>query len=59
MPMGKYSDFAACVTAQKAKGLSDEEAARYCGFLKSRIEGTKAKHQSFEYPVDEEDGEAY
>jgi hypothetical protein len=55
MPLGKYKDFAACILAQKAKGMSDEEANRYCGFIQSRIEGTKAKHQQYEFPEDEDE----
>ena len=56
MPLGKYPTFAACVTAQKEKGLSSEEASRYCGYIQAKIEGTKAKHQAFEYPEDDECG---
>ncbi len=35
--MGPYSDFAACVTAQKNKGHSDDSAHRICGEIKKRV----------------------
>jgi hypothetical protein len=41
MPMGKYPNFAACVAAQKKKGLSADSAKRYCGKIYHAVEGAK------------------
>jgi hypothetical protein len=38
-PLGRFPDFAACVTAMSSKLGSVEAARRYCGALQQRIEG--------------------
>lgn len=37
MPMGKYKDFGACVTAQTSKGKDSESAKKICGSLKAKF----------------------
>ncbi len=38
MPMGKFANFAECISAQKSKGHSTESAYKICGYLKHKIE---------------------
>lgn len=41
-PLGRFPDFAACVTSMTGKLGSADAARRYCGALQSRIEGSAA-----------------
>jgi hypothetical protein len=41
MPFSGYEDFAACVTDQKKKGHTEEEARKICGYLQDKAEKRK------------------
>lgn len=40
MPMGPYKDFSTCLIAQRKKGHSEDIAAKICGFIKKKTEGS-------------------
>lgn len=48
MPLGKYKNFDACVSAQMKKGLSKDKASSYCGAIKKKVES----NNTIRYSVD-------
>ena len=43
MPIGTFKDFGACVSAQKAKGKSDESARKICGHIEKMSKKKEGK----------------
>lgn len=40
MPFSGFKNFSSCLTAQRAKGKSQESAEKICGYLQAKAEGT-------------------
>jgi hypothetical protein len=58
MPLGPYSTFADCVSAQKRKGHSDESARKICGSLEQQTgASSQVQKDSASYEMSAQDME--